>query len=935
MSNTVINTNVLSINAQRNLSKSAGMFAQSLERLSSGLRINGAKDDAAGLAIATRFTAQINGSLQAMRNTNDGLSITQTAEGSMNTIMDNLQTMRQLAVQSASDGNNELDRQALNNDLQALLSEVKRIAATTEFNGTRLLDGTTFGQVFQIGANQGQTIAFNGVDARATQIGASRVVGTEGLTAANMKAGFEVNGKMELTLSQSRGVALADSLVLDIDFDKMGGFNEAAQFNSVEITGLTSAAVASIGHGTENWGGIEMTLNGQRFDVKAAFQDANTTANNWNDINTGEDLATFLNQAVASNPTYGIQENHVPFASWENMGNGVGKLTLQTDSSVTLAAGDNGILLNTSAGTGGLQRVYTSDQITVSSVQSTTAGTSSATATVSMIDASGLGALTSTDNGIADPAEAFVLQYNSFNPDGSAKLHTFTVSNTVHQGDWTTLVTALNADTAQNLNGRFQFSGGAGDFTITDNFGRGVSTTAGAKISVDGAAGTYTDNDPANADLTITETTATIADFGPSDTFAAGTYHWLTATVNNVTVKADISASVDVNTTVGTSVEAKLQAALTAGGLANATDISVSLDAVNGVLNITDASGRAITNVSYTNPFAQTNANAVQVQLTADQINDITHIGMTVGGSAYVAPTTKEGVYTALQGISTGQDLAAYLSTGLNYGADVVVEATWDVGTSTLSVSAYNNATGQHLAIGGDLFQRGGGVGSEKLTEAGSKVNSLEDTTRVINSAIEAAIKGTEPEGVSLKTVDGKAATAEQRQEWSLANVQAGIVTLKDGSSTITVTGAFDARFDLSVSDFRAKVNDDAGTEVHFFGTNTSGNEVMSSTQVSLNEITVATREQASLAINVIDGALAMISDKRSEVGAVQRKFESALENLGIARQNMEASRSRIVDTDFAVETANLTKAQILQQAGISVLAQANASSQSVLALLQ
>jgi flagellin len=157
----VVNTNILSLNAQRNLNSSQGALATSLERLSSGLRINSAKDDAAGLAISERFTSQIRGLNQAVRNANDGISLAQTAEGAMQEIGNNLQRIRELAVQSSNATNSSSDRAALNQEVQQLLTEIQRVATQTDFNGQALLDGSFTGQSFQVGANAGQLITVN------------------------------------------------------------------------------------------------------------------------------------------------------------------------------------------------------------------------------------------------------------------------------------------------------------------------------------------------------------------------------------------------------------------------------------------------------------------------------------------------------------------------------------------------------------------------------------------------------------------------------------------------------------------------------------------------------------------------------------------------------------------------------------------------------
>jgi flagellin len=168
----IINTNVVSLNAQRNLTTSQNALATSLQRLSSGMRINSAKDDAAGLAISQRMTSQINGLNQAARNANDGISMSQTAEGALGEIGNNLQRIRDLSVQSRNASNSVSDRTALNNEVQQLKSEIDRVASTTSFNGIKLLDGSFTNQAFQVGANVGETISITSlVNAQSSSLG--------------------------------------------------------------------------------------------------------------------------------------------------------------------------------------------------------------------------------------------------------------------------------------------------------------------------------------------------------------------------------------------------------------------------------------------------------------------------------------------------------------------------------------------------------------------------------------------------------------------------------------------------------------------------------------------------------------------------------------------------------------------------------------------
>ena len=207
----IINTNLPSLNAQRNLGATQNSLATSLERLSTGLRINSAKDDAAGLAISERFTTQIRGLNQAVRNANDGISFSQVAEGALGTIGDALQRIRELSIQAINDTNSATDRQALNNEVSQLIAEVNRVASSTQFNGQNILDGSLSSLTFQVGANQNQTIKVDGVDSRTSQLGAALDTGDSIDTAAITfpLTDVQINGfSVDLTNTESLGDVL-------------------------------------------------------------------------------------------------------------------------------------------------------------------------------------------------------------------------------------------------------------------------------------------------------------------------------------------------------------------------------------------------------------------------------------------------------------------------------------------------------------------------------------------------------------------------------------------------------------------------------------------------------------------------------------------------------------------------------------------------------
>jgi flagellin len=201
----VINTNVMSLTAQRNLNASQNDLSTAIQRLSSGLRINSAKDDAAGLAIATRMTSQINGLNQAVRNANDGISMAQTTESALGEVTNNLQRIRELAVESANGTYSTADRAALDVEVQQRVAEIDRIASKTTFNGQNVLDGSLGTVDFQVGANVGDTVSvdFSTIDATTATLGVS-TINVTGATATNANAAITAVDTALTTVNTAR-----------------------------------------------------------------------------------------------------------------------------------------------------------------------------------------------------------------------------------------------------------------------------------------------------------------------------------------------------------------------------------------------------------------------------------------------------------------------------------------------------------------------------------------------------------------------------------------------------------------------------------------------------------------------------------------------------------------------------------------------------------
>jgi flagellin len=270
-----INTNISSLTAQRNANRTQTELSTAIARLSSGLRINSAKDDAAGLAITDRMTSQIRGLNQAARNANDGISLAQVAEGALGSVSANLQRLRELAVQSANATNSNSDRAALQQEVAQLIAEIDRVATQTQFNGLNLLDGSFTAQQFQVGANAGQTITVSSIaSARTSTLGQSYGVSVTGttLTAATGITGagqFTINGTDVFGGSAVAGNAR--DIAAAINARSIAGVTATAQPTSAAGTyGATAGATAGTG---------QLTINGIVMGVAVTGVAATDVAN--------------------------------------------------------------------------------------------------------------------------------------------------------------------------------------------------------------------------------------------------------------------------------------------------------------------------------------------------------------------------------------------------------------------------------------------------------------------------------------------------------------------------------------------------------------------------------------------------------------------------------------------------------------------------------
>lgn len=750
----VINTNIASINAQRNLTKSGEMLATSLQRLSSGLRINSAKDDAAGLAISTRFTSQIQGLSQASRNANDAISLSQVAEGALQEVTNLLQRSRELAIQSANGTNSSSDRAAIQDEVNQLKQELTRIATTTTFNGLNILNGELRNALFQVGAEANQTIGVTIRDTRATAIGSNQMStdnadGLEGATRKQLYIGT-VGGAGGAALGAEVAVAQANSAT--------NGYGVSTfTVSNVSSAGVTTTQTASVA-ANDQANTIATNLSALTGVKARGFNQV--TISNLATMNAATDI-TLNGQAIDSGAT--TTANSIATAINGNATlQGQGIYAVSDGSSVVVTGLDGRDMVFANAGGTGVF-----DMVGLRGGAATTLVASQSTTFGGRVDIQ------------LDERFSIASDVDSIIINGTAT--TVAVGNgtiTDKINSTTTTVNNLNNNIgAQNVT----LVGSAGSATVAVSAGQSADSIVTGVNAVSGSTG-------------ITAEART------------------TATLSNLSANGNVSFTVYGDNAIGANVSATVTTA----------DLGALMNAINnvaGTTGITAALGNDNSSVVLTH---QTGKNIV--------LQNFTHSAAVDFAAPSVTPVS-----------GTGSTLVA--------------------------------AVEQSITVTGNAANNSGGT-AVKLYDGGARTNF--DTTVV------------------------------------------------GGEITFLSADSFNVASDISGLA-------STGTSLFSGGANTAN----SSTLLDVGQIDVSTQAGANAAISIIDGALDQISQVRAELGAVQNRFGSTISNLANNVENLQAARSRIQDADFAQETANMTKAQILQQAGIAILSQANSLPQNVLALLK
>jgi flagellin len=865
----VINTNFASLNAQRNLGRSQNELQTSLQRLSSGLRINSAKDDAAGLAISDRFTTQIRGLGQAARNANDAISLAQTAEGALSESTNILQRIRELAVQSANSTNSASDRQALQSEVNQLVSELDRISNTTSFNGLKLLDGSFTAQTFQVGAEANQTISVSVEGATADTLGINKV------DTNNETLGISNATNSEIVANTNQVITAA------------GGYADTTTTQAITVTDIDGNVLTAAYTGASSQASTIAT------DLNADFTAAGITSVTATAVNENSAVLDVSGTAVTNGDTIQFELN--------DGAGGAGTTTVVTfsrDTSVyanledQIAAEINAV----SAATQNTAEVTDTGEITISN----STGANIGFADFQVVEQASI----TFDNFSTVAGETVTVTTTA-----GAAAFSFTGTGT-QDGDASALLAAIQADA--------NYIGGGG----TDAF-RAELTADGTGVTLigmdEGAAPAFSDisvtaiagTDASNVSLRVTPNSGAQADAG-------------TAAVT-LTEGGDVDTAVTaVAATQTISFEGTT---LTEGATDSATKIATVELALDPGVSIT--SSRA---------------------LATGGLFDITGGGQAVTANGVGSADVSDGNNVAAQTLTINGETSGTIDVAADASAETIVSQINAISDSTgVSATARTTATISNLSTDGVVsFNLNGTDISANVTtgDLSSLAQAINDRTGATGIVATLSLDNSEitlthdtGEDISILDFDSSVASAGAGN----AAVTVDVTGATGNATQLVAGGVFDGVRDSTVIGGSIEFKSNGG----YFSVNSSlaqvdgglfggdANELQASENNTVNSIDISTVEGANAAIDIADGALAAVNGIRGDLGAVQNRFESTISNLNTSVENLSAARSRIQDTDFAAETANLTRTQILQQAGVAMLAQANSLPQLVLSLLQ
>lgn len=1010
-----INTNISSINAQRHIVTSNKTLSTSSERLSSGLRINRAADDAAGLAISNRLTTQVRGLNQAIRNANDGISLIQTAEGALAESTNVLQRIRELSVQSANGIYSDTDRTTLDSEVQQLISELDRIAETTSFNGEKILNGNLSKLALQVGADAEQTIEFGIDNLDTSQLGLGSTSGD--LVGSNMV--LSGSGKIANAIGQD-DVLINDQSIGALDAgasleNLIDSINE--NVNGVTASALIELEATSVGTGTLN--------DGDTLTLTLIKTDGNTQTYEITDTHDLEELANKITETTGGLVSASTDDD--------------GKLVLQSDSLANLSVSDpTGYATGLGGGSissGSVQQSVvnglTSYWIREAEDLITTYFDISAPANteIDLIFAETDGSLTGDVTGLSpaqqativsdgaggsiaavwnDPANLkLIIDLADFvSPEGSAPLYNDRViaHEMVHAVFAATLAAGVNgALPGWFSEGIAEFIHGADSRVIGDinaNTPPANPTSVGIGViaaSLPTAVGSPASSTGYSAGYIATKM---LDEAISGNTGFAGIESIIDSLEAGNSLDAAIT-SMGINWGGGTGLAAfEAYYAATAdeyisdGLNGTNTYAGVSVGGISSGLDLTDTDTGSVAGSDY-GGATLTAESVLPNTASGGPINfDLTlpdgYSSSSSGGSAKLVLSSDHGDPITIERGQTGfQSDLRYLGLQTSSAAGSIQgvgitnpEESWSPGDIAINgveldtegtdsfagkLAAINNISDQTgvsanayasatLIMDGFDFDHWsttnyGDFGLNGITITGiGDDTTVEEMTDTINgftdeTGVSAKVNGTNIilQANRIITIHDTgpltgpdAAVAFGRAD--LGNAQ--ILTSADDAANSAAEAVTDGtRVDVGIelisndgASIQLELGDASSSTTGWIESNANSGGAFGT---ALSRIDVRTQSNAQRAIDVVDNALETINDTRSELGAANNRLDFTISSLANIMENSASARSRILDADFATETARLSSAQVKQQAASAMLAQANARPQAVLSLLQ
>ena len=884
----VINTNIASLSAQRALAKSSDEVGLAMERLASGSKLNSSADDAAGMAVSKRMSAEVAGLNMAVRNAGDGMALTQAIEGSLDQVSDMLQRIRELAIQAANATYSAKDRSYIQEEVNQLVSEINRISQTSNYNGEKVLDGSFTNKAIKLGMYQSEEIVLSVRSIAIDDTGVNTVYGNgpSAQLAATTAPANELTVAEDFTVSGRLGTVTINALASDSARDTAARINQFSNQTDVTAAAHTYAKLASL-DGTA--GTYSLNING-------------TSTGNFSISSTSTaDAVRAINAVSGASGVTASSTSNDEILLFNGDGEDITIENLSTGSDLTvqkldfLGATEIGSAVRMMS-SGGNDAVIISGSIRADSVETfdiTQANDGDNTAAIKITDAA---FTTLTDatynimvNGVATeitPAAATVEGFQA------------AIDATNLAGDIT----------VADFGGQLQLTGSEtlGDFTLQD--ANGLAIFMSAADSTDGEVKSTDIATVATTDDTLSSLTAGsyIIQSNGVDyaiTPAAATVESFQTAIDATALKGLVTASA-----VGTSA---------------ATDTAAVKETAEDLANL--------------------NAGAYNI--------------MVDGVATAIAPgaATVEGFQAAidatdLNGSITAADVGGKLQlTGVDTLGDIVLQ---DADGLAIAITADNSTDG--AVSGADI------VGVSTTTDA---LADLTDASYVINAggeeytitpaeptaaAFQAAIDATDLTGLLTASAVGGADVEQLRLVGSAGlgdftfATAAGVEVALDADNTITGARGEQLRLTGAASLGGFTLQSAAGVALDL----DANNSVLGARKVSyfqdessslntVSSLNISTIAGATAAIATADAALNHVAQTRADLGAIENRLEYSILNLMNVAEKTESARSRIADADFALESARLAKAQVLQQAGTSMLSQANQLNQLALELLR